>query len=153
MDAAPAGFDADGMLEVEHFVVEKVLDSATGSVGTVEDARDDDRVMGGVVVSEHAASVMGAPSERGTAEEAVEEAGVERLEDFIEVVVVADRCGEAFAAPGLTDMLGLFGDGLRRDVATIAIGVGPGDGLSVELGQQDVGDGVMDVVRCGFENV
>src|ERR1700678_19775 len=53
VDAAPAGFDADGMLEVEHLVVEKVLDSATGSVGTVEDARDDDRVMGGVVVSEH----------------------------------------------------------------------------------------------------
>jgi hypothetical protein len=153
MDAAAAGFDADRMLEVEHFVVEKIFDSATGSVGTVEDARDDYGVMGGVVVSEHATCVMGAPSERGAAEEAVEEAGVERLEDFIEIIVVADRCGEAFAAPGLTDMLGLFGDGFRGDVASIAVGVEAGDGLSVELGQQDVGDGVMDVVRCGFENV
>ena len=153
MDAAAAGFDADRMLEVEHFVVEKVLDGAAGSVGTVEDARDDDGVMGGVVVSEHAAGVMGAPSQRGAAEKAVEEAGVERLEDFVEIIVVADRCGEAFASPRLTDMLGLFGDRVRGDVASIAVGVESGDGLSIELGQQDVGDSVMDIVRRSFENV
>jgi hypothetical protein len=153
VDAAPAGFDADRMLEVKHLVVEKVLDSATGSVGTVEDARDHYGVMGGVVVAEHAAGVVGAPSERGAAEKAVEETGVERLEDFVEIVVVTDGCGEAFAAAGLTDVLGLFGDGLGGDVASIAVGVEPGDGFSVELGQQDMGDGVMDIVGCGFEDV
>jgi len=50
-------------------------------------------------------------------------------------------------------MLGLFGDGFRGDVASIAVGVESGDRFSVELGQQDVGDSVMDVVRCSFENV
>jgi hypothetical protein len=38
----------------------------------------------------------------------VEETSVERLEDLVEIVVMAGRGGEAFAAAGLTDVLGLF---------------------------------------------
>ena len=55
MNAAAACFDADGMLEVKHLVVEEVLDGAARRVGTIEDAGDDDGVMRGVVVAEHAA--------------------------------------------------------------------------------------------------
>src|SRR5207302_8398528 len=76
VDAAAAGFDADGMLEVEHLVVEEILDGAARGVGTIEDARDDDGVVCGVVVAEHAARVVGAPGESGAAEETVEETGV-----------------------------------------------------------------------------
>src|SRR5437762_834982 len=115
------------MLEVEHLVVEEVLDRAAGGVGTIEDAADDDGVVGGVVVAEHAAGVMGAPGKCGAAEEAVEEAGVQGLEDFVEIVVVSGGCGEALAAAGLTDVLGLFGDGFGGDVAAVAVGVGAGD--------------------------
>ncbi len=39
------------MFEVEHLVVEEVLDRAAGGVGTVEDATDYDGVVGGVVVA------------------------------------------------------------------------------------------------------
>src|SRR5258705_120617 len=102
---------------------------------------------------EHAAGVMGAPGEGGAAEEAVEETGVEGLEDFVEIVVVAGGCGEAFAAAGLADVLGLFGDGFRGDVAAVAVGVGAGYRLLVELGEEDVGDGVMDGLGCGLEEV
>ena len=77
VDAAAARLDADGMLEVKHLVVEEVFDGAARGVGAVEDAADDDGVVGGVVVAEHAAGVMGAPGERGAAEESVEETGVE----------------------------------------------------------------------------
>jgi hypothetical protein len=77
VDAAASGFDADGMLEVKHLVVQEILDGAARSVGPVEDARDDDGVVGSVVVAEHAAGVVGAPGEGGAAEESVEEAGVE----------------------------------------------------------------------------
>jgi hypothetical protein len=83
VDAAAAGFDADRMFEVEHLVVEEVLDRAAWGVGPIEDAGDDDSVMSGVVVAEHAAGVVGAPGECGAAEEAVEETSVERLEDFV----------------------------------------------------------------------
>jgi hypothetical protein len=153
VDAAAAGFDADGMLEVEHLVVEEVLDGAARGIGPVEDAADDDRVVGGIVVAEHSAGVVSAPGERGTAQKAVEEAGVEDVEDLVEVVMVADGGGEAFAAAGLADVLGLAGDGFRGDVAAIAVGVGGGDGLLVELGQEDVGDGVVDGFGGGLEEV
>jgi hypothetical protein len=43
---------------VEHLVVEKVLDGAAWGVGAVENAADDDGVVGGVVVAEHAAGVV-----------------------------------------------------------------------------------------------
>jgi hypothetical protein len=153
VNAAAAGFDADGVLKVEHLVVEQVLDRAAGCVGAVEDAADDDGVVRGVVVAEHAAGVVGAPGEGGATEEAMEEAGVERLKDFVEVVVVAGGSGEAFAAAGLADVLGLFGDGFRGDVTAVAVGVSAGDGFLVELGEEDVGDGVVDVLGCGLEEV
>ena len=153
VDAAAAGFDADGVFEVEHLVVEEIFDGAAWGVGAIEDAADDDGVVGGVVVAEHAAGVVGAPGERGAAEEAVEETGVEGLEDFVEIVVVAGGGGDAFAAAGLADVLGLFGDGFGGDVAAVAVGVDAGDGLFVELGEKDVGDGVVDGLGRVLEDV
>lgn len=151
VDAAAAGFDANGVLEVKHLVVEEVLDSTARRVGAVEDAADDDGVVGRIVVAEHASGVVGGPSERGAAQETMKEAGVERLEDFVEIVVVARRRGETFAAAGLADMLGLFGDGLAGDVTAIAVGVDTGDGFLVELGEEYVGDGVMNGFGRWFE--
>jgi hypothetical protein len=83
----------------------------------------------------------------------VEEAGVEGLEDLVEIVVMAGGCGEAFAAASLTDMLGLFRDSLGGDVAAVAVGVDAGDGLLVELGEEDVSDCVMDGFRGVLEDV
>jgi hypothetical protein len=83
----------------------------------------------------------------------VEETGVEGLEDFVEIVVVAGGGGEAFASPGLTDVLGLFGDGFGGDVAAVAVGVNARDGLLVELGEEDVGDGVMDGLGGVLEEI
>ncbi len=58
-----------------------------------------------------------------------------------------------FAAAGLADVLGLPGDGLGGDVAAVAVGVGGGDGLFVELGEEDVGDGVVDGLGGRLEEV
>lgn len=153
VDAAAAGFDADGVFEVKHLVVEEILDGAARRVGAVEDAGDDDGVVGGVVVAEHAAGVVRGPGERGAAEEAVEETGVEGLEDFVEIVVMAGGGRDTFAAAGLADVLGLFGHDFGGDVAAIAVGVDWGDGLFVELGEKNVNDGVMDGLGCGLEDV
>ena len=62
--------------------------------------------------------------------------------------MVPGGCGETLATTSLTDVLGLFGDSLGGDVATVAVGVETGDGFSVELGEEDMGDRVMDVVWC-----
>jgi hypothetical protein len=51
------------------------------------------------------------------------------------------------------DELGLAGDGGRGGEALVAQVVRGVDGLFVELGQQDVGDGVDDGLRRAFEQV
>jgi hypothetical protein len=143
VDAAAAAFYADGMLEVEHLVVEQIFDGAAGCVGTVEDTADHDGVVGGVVVAEHAAGVMRAPGEDGTTEQAMEETGVEGIEDLIQIEVMADWGEDSFAPAGLADVFGLAGDRLGGYVAAVAVGMGRGDGLAIELGEEDVGDGVV----------
>jgi hypothetical protein len=67
--------------------------------------------------------------------------------------VVAGGGGEALASAGLADVLGLAGDGFGGDVAAVTVGVGGGDGLLVELGEEDVGDGVVDGFGREFEEV
>ena len=51
VDAATASFDPDRMLQVEHLVVEEVFDGAARRVRAVEDAADDDSVVGSVVMT------------------------------------------------------------------------------------------------------
>jgi hypothetical protein len=83
----------------------------------------------------------------------MEETTVQGVEDLVEIVVVAGGGRETLAATGLTNVLGLAGDGLRGDIAAVTVGVGWGDGLFVELGEEDVGDGVVDGVGGGLEQV
>lgn len=83
----------------------------------------------------------------------MEETGVEGFEDLVEIIVVTGRSGEAFAASGLADVFGLTRDAFGRDMAAVAVGVGRGNRLFVELGQEDVGNGVVDIVRRGLEKI
>jgi hypothetical protein len=83
----------------------------------------------------------------------VEETGVQGVEDLVKIVVVAGRGGETLAAASLTDVLGLARDGVGRDVAAVAVSVGRGNGLFVKLGEENVGDGLVNGFRCGLEQV
>ena len=144
VDAAAEASHFYGMLEVEHLVVEQVVEGVAGAGGAVEDLAYDDGVVGGVVVAEHAASMVGGPGQRRATQEAVEEARVERFEDFIEMEEAAFGAGDALGAAGVADELGLSGDGGGGGEALVADAVGRVDGLFVELGEKDVGDGVED---------
>ena len=105
--ASAAALYADGMLEVQHLVIEKVFDGATRGVGAIEDATDHDGVMGRVVVAQHAAGVVRAPGKDRATEQAVEEAGIEGVEDLVEIEVVACGAKDSFAPSGLADVFGL----------------------------------------------
>jgi hypothetical protein len=50
-------------------------------------------------------------------------------------------------------VFGLFGYSFGGDVAAVAVGVSAGYGLFVKLGEEDVGDGVVDCFWCVLEEV
>ena len=143
----------DGVLEVKHLVVEEIFEGVAGAGGTVEDAADHDGVVGGVVVAEGALGQVLAPGELRAAEEAREEADVEGVEDLIEVVVAALGAKVALAAAGVADELGLAGDGGRGGEALVAEVLGGADGLLVELGEENVGDGADHGLRRAFQEI
>ena len=129
VDAAAHAAHPYRVLEVEHLVVEQVLDGVAGARGAVEDAADDDGVVGGVVVAQGALGVVLAPGELGAAEEPAEEARVEGVEDFFEVVEAAFGTEVALAAAGGADEFGLAGDCGRGGEAFVAQVLRGVDGL------------------------
>lgn|SRR5579862_4996546 len=153
MNATSQAAAADGMLEVEHLVVEQVLDCVARAGRAIEDAAYDDGVVRSIVVAERALGVVFAPGEVGAAEKTSEEAQVQRVEHFFKVVVAAFGSGVALASAGVADQLGLAGNG-RAGGETLEAQVLRGiDGLAVELGEEDVGDGAQHALRRAFEQV
>ena len=144
VNAAAASLHANRMFEVEHLVVEEILDSATRRVRPIEDAADDDRVVRGIVVTQHAAGMMSRPRQSRPSEKSMKETRVEGVEDLVEIEVMANRSEDSLAAAGLANVFGLFRDGLGRHMAPVAVGVKAGDWLLVKLGEEDVGDRMMD---------
>jgi hypothetical protein len=153
VDTAAESAHAHGMLEVEHLVVEQVFDGVARAGGAVEDFANDDGVVSGVVMAEGTLGVVLAPGEVGPAEQASEKALVQMVEDFFEMEEAAFGAGDALGAAGVADELGLACYSGRGGEALVAKAVGSVDGLFVELGEQDVGDGVKDGLRSAFEQI
>src|ERR1035438_5567590 len=89
MDTAAQSAHLDRVLQVEHLVVEQVFDCVPWARWPVEDAADDDHVVGRVIVAQRPLSKMLAPGEIGPAEQPAEEARIEGVEDFFEIVEAA----------------------------------------------------------------
>ena len=153
VDAAAETAPPDRVLEVKHLVVEKIFEGVKGAGRTVEDAADDDGVVGGVVMAERALGRVLAPGELGTAEKSAEEARVERVEDSFKIVIAALGAEVALVSAGAANQLGLAGDGGRGSEALVTQVVGGVDGPLVELGQENVGDGADHRLGRAFQQV
>src|ERR1035441_4841825 len=129
---SPTAPQFDWVFQVQHLVEEDVFDGVARDTGVVEDAADDDGVVGRVVVAEAAAGVVLAPGELRTSEESVEEAVVEVVEDFLQMVVVSASGADVLASAHLADEAGLGGNVVTGDVASIAGTVGKIDRLAIE---------------------
>src|SRR5229473_3589399 len=117
--ASPTPTQLDRVLQVQHFVVENVFNRVARHAWMVEDAADHDGIVCGIVVAEAAAGVVLAPSELRTSHESVEEAAVEVVEDFFQVVVMAASRADVFASAHLADESGLGGNVVAGDIAPI----------------------------------
>src|SRR5271157_4549968 len=95
-------------------------------------------------MAEGAAGDLLAPCELGPAQQAAEEARVQRIEDLLKVVEAALGTEETLVAASAANQLRLAGDGDAGGKALIAQVLRRVDGLFVEFGQENVGDGVED---------
>ena len=94
-----------------------------------------------------------APGQLGPTEQAAEEANVKRIKDFIQIEKMALGAEEALAAASAANQLGLARDrgaGGKPLIAHVVRGV---DGLLIELGDEDVSDGVDDGFGRAFKEV
>src|SRR6266852_4086998 len=107
----------------------------------IEDAADDDGVVCRVIVAEAAAGMVLAPGELRAAHESVEEATVEVVENFFQMIVMAAGRANVFASAHLADEPRFGGNVVAGDIVPIT------------LGEQDVGDRVQHGFGSAFKQV
>lgn len=153
VDAAAAAAQSDGMLQVQHLVVDDVLDGVAGDGEVIEDSADDDGIVGGVVVAEDAACPGRAPAHARASHESVKKTRVEIFENCVKIVEVPLWRAQKFAAAHLADQMGFADNFMAGNIFSVASGVAAIDGLAVHLGKKDVGDGVKNRVGGAFQEI
>ena len=151
--APPAAAQPYGMLQVQHLVVNDVLDGVAGNQELVEDAADHDRIVRRIVMPEDAARLGRAPTHARTAQQSMKEAAVQILEDRIEIVDAALRRMQPLASAHLPHQVRLAHNFMAAHIFSIAGRVAAVDRLAIHLGQQDVGDGAHYSLRRAFKQI
>src|SRR5260370_36524858 len=153
MHASSAPPQLDRVLQVQHLVEEDVFNRVARHARVVEDAADDDGVVGRVIVAKAAAGVVPAPGKLRAAHESVEKAAVEIVENFFQMVVMAAGRADLFASAHLADESRFGGNVVAGDIAPITGAVRAIDRLPIKLGEQDVGNGMQHGFGSAFEQV
>jgi hypothetical protein len=151
--AAAAAAQLYRVPKVQHLVVDEIFHSVAGDFGSIKDAADDDGVVGGIVVSQALARVVGAPCHLRPRHQSVEELGIQVFEDLFQVVMQAFRAMDFLASTHLANQVGLGGDGLASGKFPEAGRMAGIDVFSIELSDQDMKDGVEHIVSGPFHQV
>ena len=138
---------------MQHLVKQDVLDDVARDSGMVEDAADDNRVVGGIIVAQAIAGVVAAPGELGASHQAVEEAVIEVLEKLVEIEIVSTGGVDVFASTHLAYQAGLGGDVVACRIAAVACALGAIYWTAVQLRQEDVRDCVKHGFGRGFQQI
>ncbi len=128
------------MTQVQHLVVDDVLDRITGNRRVVEDPADYDRVVGGVIVTEQIACAPLAPTHSRPGHHAAEVTKIQFFKDQIQIVRPPFGGSDLLAPASLADQVSLAADVVTVNVAAIPRRLRPLDGFAVYLGQKNVGD-------------
>lgn len=153
MDASAAAAQLDRVTQVKHLVVDEVFHGVAWNVGAIKDAADHNRVVRGIVMSQALARMVGAPGHLRTRHQAIEKFGVQIFEDLFQVVVRAFGAMDLLAPAHLPDQVGLGGDALASRKLSEARCMAAVDLFSIELGYQDVEDGVKHIVTGALQQV
>src|SRR6266404_4710413 len=134
MNTPAAPSQSDGVLQVQHFVIDDVLHCAAWHASVVKDTAHDNRVMGGIVVSQAVAGVLAAPGHLRAGEKSVKKPGIQVVEYGFQVIGVALRRHDSLASAYLPDQVRLSRHVLSGNVATVPGGMLPIDRFPVHLG-------------------
>src|SRR5512146_533803 len=136
VNAAPGSAHLHRMPQVQHLVVDEVLDRLSRNARVVEDAAHNDCIVRRVVVAQHVAGVIATPGHLRPCEKPVEKSEVQLVENAIEIVDMALGRIDALASAQLSNELGLVEQSLAADVFAVPKVVAWIDRLAVELSQK-----------------
>src|ERR1700726_2823952 len=108
------------VLQVEHLVIDDVLDRGARNTGMVEDAANDNRIVRGIVVAEAVAGPVAAPGHLWAGHQAMEKSRVEVFEYGFQVVTAALGRVEMLPSAHLAHQVRLPADVMAGNVTAIA---------------------------------
>src|SRR3974390_2156911 len=129
------------MFQMQHLVINDVLEHVPRYRRVIKDTADDDSVVGRIVVPKNSARLGLAPAHAWPRHQPVKEARVEIFKDRIQIEKMPTRRTQLLAPPHLTDEMCLAYDLVTRNVFPVARGLPAIDWLPVHLGQQNMRDG------------
>jgi len=153
MDAPPRALMFDREAQMQHLVIENIFDGEPGNLTLVEELGEDDRVVRGVEMSQHGARRVAAPSEKRLRHQAVEEAFIEILKYFIEIVDLALSASDELPSANLAKQVKLAAHIRAIEPAAVTVRVHGRNGLAVQLADQNVGEGFLDRGRSALEDI
>src|SRR5438309_4535479 len=153
MHASSAAAKFDGMLEVQHLVIDDVLHRVAGNRGVVEHPADHDGIVCGVVMPKYAASAAPTPAHARTRQQSVKKPRVQVFEHHLKIIKMSFRAVEALAAAHLPHQVRLADDFTAADIFAITSRLAAIDGLPVDLREQNVSDGAKNACGSAFEQI
>ena len=153
MHHSPAAAELDGMPQMQHFMIDEVLDGKEGDARRIENAADDNGVVRWIVMAEHAERFVAAPGHLRPGHQAVKKTGIQIVKNLVKIVVPAFGIFNALAPAKLADELRLLRHGVASNIFAVTGGVGRIHGLAMKLGNEDVQDGIKHRFRRAFKKI
>ena len=89
MHDAPTAAELDGMTQVQHLMIDKILNGIARNARGIKNAAYDNSVMRGIIMAKAAQSFVAAPGHLRSSHEAVEETKIQLVKNLIEIIVLA----------------------------------------------------------------
>src|SRR5438477_541286 len=105
--APSSGLHPNRMLEVQHLVIQQILDRAARRVRPVEHPAHHDGVMRCIVVAKHPPRMVRAPREGGPSKQPMKKTPVQALKHLVQIIVVPLGGQDGLASTRLPDVLSL----------------------------------------------
>jgi len=153
MHEATTAAELDWMPQVQHLMIDEILDCIERDARGIENAADDDGIVRGIIVAQAAECLVAAPGHLRPSHQAVKEAEIQIVKNLVEIIVPAFGALNALASAQLADELRLLRHGVSAGIFAVTRGMGCINRLAVELGDENVQDGIKHRFRRAFKKI